>query len=247
MRSRSALVLGGALGNILDRVALRLCRRLRRSAFRRVAAVFGLQCRRRGDYHRRAAFACPRAPDARSKARTDEGSLNMRMSYLAPGRVGRRPARRLRRRRPVQPRPAGRIRRRAQRAAGRAARFRADPAAPGRGRCRRRSARPGAAGAVRRPAPRSAVENNLLQRRRARPRRARRPLGRRRSGDHGGQSRRAGPDDPAAARRATARKPRSPARTSVVTPAIRGPLPVWMPAGWVRQAGPVSASLARGA
>ena len=45
--------------------AARLCRRFRRPAFRRVAALFGLQCRRRGDYHRRAAFACPRAPDAR--------------------------------------------------------------------------------------------------------------------------------------------------------------------------------------
>ena len=43
------MVLGGALGNILDRVAPRLCRRLRRPAFRRVPAVFGIQCRRCGD------------------------------------------------------------------------------------------------------------------------------------------------------------------------------------------------------
>ena len=34
--------------------AVRLCRRFRRSALRRLAAVFGLQCRRCGDYHRRA-------------------------------------------------------------------------------------------------------------------------------------------------------------------------------------------------
>ena len=40
------MVLGGALGNILDRVALRLCRRLRRSALRRVPPVSGIQCRR---------------------------------------------------------------------------------------------------------------------------------------------------------------------------------------------------------
>ena len=47
------MVLGGALGNILDRDAPRLCRRFRRLAFWRVAAVSDIQCRRCGDQHRR--------------------------------------------------------------------------------------------------------------------------------------------------------------------------------------------------
>ena len=98
-----ALVLGGALGNIVDRVRLRLCRRLRRPAFRRVAALFGLQCRRRCDYHRRAAFACPRAPDARWQG-AEEGSLTMRIAPFVLAASAAAPARRLRQRRPVRPR-----------------------------------------------------------------------------------------------------------------------------------------------
>ena len=49
------------------------------------------------------------------------------------------------------------------------------------------------------PQPRSAVENNLLQVAHAERRRARRPLGRRRSADRGGEPRHAGPDHAGAA------------------------------------------------
>ena len=60
------LVLGGALGNILDRIRFGYVVDYRRPAFRRVAPVFGLQCRRCGDYHRRAHPAGPRAVGARA-------------------------------------------------------------------------------------------------------------------------------------------------------------------------------------
>ena len=52
--------------------AARLCRRLCRSAFRRVAAVFGLQSWRCCHYHRRPAIGGPGAVDARTEGPSGE-------------------------------------------------------------------------------------------------------------------------------------------------------------------------------
>ena len=210
-----ALVLGGALGNILDRVRLGYVVDFADLHFGDVAALFGLQCRRRRDYHRRAAFACPRAPDARWQG-AEEGSLTMRIAPLVLAGSAAAPARRLRRRRPVRPRAPRRVRGRAQRAAGRPARFRADPAAAGRGRSERhRSARPGAAGPVRRPAAAQRGREQPAPGRPCRARRAGRPLGRRRSADRRRQPRHARPDHPPAA---PGRRPGSLGQRSQLTP-----------------------------
>ena len=60
-----AMILGGALGNIVDRGALWLCRRLCRSAFWHLPTLFHFQPRRCVYFNRRSNIACPRLPDAR--------------------------------------------------------------------------------------------------------------------------------------------------------------------------------------
>ena len=199
---------------------LRLCRRLRRSAFRRVAAVFGLQCRRRSDYHRRAAFACPRAPDARWQD-AQEGSLTMRIAHLAlagsaaallAGCAGGGPFGRqgpdefaVARNAPLVVPPD----------------FALTPPRPGEAEAQRhRSARPGAPGPVRRPAAAQRGREQPAPGRPCRPRRSGRPLGRRRPADLGRQPRRPRPDHPAAA---PGRRPGSVGNGAAIGPKV-GPL-----------------------
>ena len=104
-RSRSRLILGGALGNIVDRVRYGYVVDFADLHFGewRPFLVFNV-----GD----AAITIGvllllvRALLMRDGKATEEGSLTMRIAISSPGRLGRSPARRLRRRRPVRPRAA---------------------------------------------------------------------------------------------------------------------------------------------
>ena len=70
--SRSAWSLGGALGNILDRVRFGYVVDFLDLHFGDWHPVFGLQSRRCGDYHRRLAVAGPGAVDARTEGPSGE-------------------------------------------------------------------------------------------------------------------------------------------------------------------------------